>query len=344
LPRLSTKTSLSLQGRLKLAHLLEMPERELDALVRRLESKPAFRQLKASGVLSVAPFPKAGFTARRFAGWGLKTSSEGLPELVDGEGDVAALMKKVGQKRFEECFLGENPLKDEERARRCRITAAEARRLREFLDRAYLLEEFEKPAPLPEKVFSSVAGFALEEGKPVLGFFNREIWKGRYRVDEQRLNVFLRGVPCDEQEKVRGLLKRLEYVDLRKTTLYRALEALMEAQAEYLRTGDPDKRQALTQRSLAVALGVDASVLNRLVSNKSVQLPWGLEAPLKALLPSGKKLALDRLYELVEKEPSWSDERLRREMAQRFSVHLSRRSITQYRKDLGLARRGRPQS
>lgn len=341
MPRLLAKTSLSLQGRLKLAHLLEMPEAELDALVRRLESKPAFGLLKRSGVVTLAPFPKAGFIARRFAGWGLRTSSEGLPELVDGEGDLAALMRRVGQARFEECFLKGGPLSDEERARRCGLSAAQARRLREFLDRAYLQEEFERPAPLPEKVFSSVAGFALEEGRPVLGFFNREIWKGRYRVDEPRLNVLLKEIPAGEAEKVRALLKRLEYVDMRKTTLYRALEALLEAQAEYLKTGDPGKRQALTQRSLAVALGVDASVLNRLVSNKSVQLPWGLEAPLKALLPSGKKLALDRLFELVEERPELSDEGLRTEMAQRFSVHLSRRSITQYRKDLGLARKRR---
>ncbi|MEK9145089.1 MAG: hypothetical protein AAB339_05725, partial [Elusimicrobiota bacterium] len=60
------------------------------------------------------------------------------------------------------------------------------------------------------------------------------------------------------------------------------------------------------------------------------------EAPMKALLPSAKALALERLAALVTERPGSSDEGLRRELASRWQIRLSRRSIAQYRKDLGL--------
>ncbi|MBI5244715.1 MAG: hypothetical protein HY922_13685 [Elusimicrobia bacterium] len=340
MPRLSLSTTMSLQGRLKLAHLLEMPEAELERLVQSLEKQPVFKLLKSSGVLRVTPFPKAFFTARRFAGWGLRTSSEGLPDLLDGNCELARLMQRIGVERFEACFLKEEKLSDSERARRCGISAQDAKRLREFMDRAFIRAEFERPAPLPEKVFSAVAGIEIQDGRPVLGFFNREIWRGRYCVEAGRLAVFLRSQSARQAERAQALLRRLEFLDQRKTTLYRALEALIEAQAGYLKTGEPSRRQPLTQRALATALDADPSALNRLISNKSIQLPWGLEAPIKALVPSAKTLALDRLYDLACANPSMSDEGLRKEMAERHNVHLSRRSIAQYRKNLKIGKRG----
>jgi len=329
----------SLQGRLKLAHLLGMPEAELAELARKLEAQPLFARLQAAGVLRVVPFPKAFFAARRFAGWGLRTSTDGLPELVDGNCDLALLMRKIGQERFAACFLADAALSDQERARRCGITLTQAQALRRFLDRAYIQEEFERPAPAPSKAFSSVAGIGLEAGRPVLAFFNRDIWKGRYQVDEARLAGALAALPTPQAARAQALLKRLEFIDQRKTTLYRLLETLLEAQADYFSSGDPERRQPLTQRSLAVALGVDASSLNRLISNKSVQLPWGLEAPLKALMPSAKTVSLDRLDALARSQPGLSDEGLRRELARRHDIFLSRRSVTQYRHDLELGRK-----
>lgn len=336
MPKTSLRTAMSLQGRLKLAHLFEMPESELAELARKLESHPLFARLQSAGAVSLRPFPKACFTARRFAGWGLRTASAGLPELVDGNCDLVVLMRKVGAQRFEGCFLKESAMSDQERARRCGITAGEAQKLRRFMDRAFLQGEFERPAAAPAKVFSSVAGIGVAEGQVVISFFNRQIWKGRYQVDESKLST----LPPEQAGRLQAFLRRLQFIDQRKTTLYRLLEALVEAQAEYLRSGDPERRQPLTQRALAVALGVDPSTVNRLVSNKSVQLPWGLEAPMKALMPSAKAVGLERLDALVRAQPGLSDEGMRQELARRHSIFLSRRSITQYRHDLSLARRG----
>lgn len=342
--RAATRTTAAIQGRMKLARLMEMPEAELEDLARRLEASPLFERLSLAGVLICSEFSAARFAARRFAGYGLRMSGSGLPELVDGNCDLVRLMQGMGQERFEEWFLGERSFSDDERARNCGITVEEARLLREFADRAFIQGEFETTAPAPEKVFSAVAGIEIEGGKPVLAFFHREIWKKRYSIKEDRLAEYLAGIPSADAGKVKNLLYRLKAVEQRKTTLYRLLEEVLELQAEYLRTGEPERRRPLMQRGLAAALGVDPSVLCRIISNKSVQMPWGLEAPLSTFFPSAKDIHRERLFGLASANSNWKDEELREEMRRRYGVSLSRRSIAQYRKELGLGGCGRRES
>lgn len=337
------KTSAAVMGALKLAQLAEMPEEEFERLLKELEGNRFFGLLKASGAVTLAEFPAARYAARRYAGYGLRLSAGGLPELVDGSGDLVALIQGIGQEKFEACFLRDATMGDVERAEECDISVKDAERLRDFVNRAFIQAEFEGGAPdaPPARVYSAVAGIELEDGAPVLAFFHREVWKGRYRVDQERLAAATSELPAAERQGVEKLLKRLEFADKRKTTLYRALEILVNVQAEYLRSGEPGRRRPLSQKTLAKNLEVHPSVLNRLVSNKSVQLPWGTEAPLEALLPSAKAVNLERLYALAAENPGLSDEELRRELKARHGVELSRRSVAQYRKDLALAAGGR---
>lgn len=339
--RTSPSTRPGLQGALKLARLLEAPEKDLEALVRKLEADELFSRLKNAGVISLQPYPQARFSARCFAGRELRASiGEGLPELIDGRNDWARLISKIGEDSFKECFLNDGSLSDEQCARLCGISREEARGLKEFVDRLYIQVEFEDPRAqlAPAKVFSAVAGIALENGRPVLGFFNREIWKGRYQIDADKREALLRGASHREARRLENLLRQLEFLDRRKSTLYRVLEALIEIQADYLVTGDPDQRRPLTQRELAARLEIDPSVLNRLISNKSVQLPWGLEAPIGILLPSAKLVLKNHLYQISLEHPTLSDEGLRIEISRKHGRNLSRRSIAQYRKELGLSK------
>lgn len=334
----TTLTKPRLQGQMKLARLLEMPERAFEDLVREIEQDDIFRRLLQAGVISLQPYPRARFAARRFDGWEMRACNSGLPDLIDGKGDLARLMLHVGQKRFEDCFLKDGDLSDAQRARLCGISTDEARRLRDYVDRLYVQAEFESPSehPLPTKYYSAVGGIELEDGRPVLAFFHREIWKGRYRIDEERRAELLNSLPPRETRRVEQLMRRVEILDRRKSTLYRVLEALLEIQAEFLRTGDPDRRRSLTQRALASKLGVAPSVLNCLIGNKSIQLPWGLEAPIRTLIPSAKSLLRDRLYSLALERPNLPDENLRREINRLYAARLSRRSVAQYRQELGL--------
>lgn len=343
--RTTVSAKLGLHGQLKLARLMEMSERDFESRIREVEASPLFARLLKAGAVRLEPYERSRFAARRFGGWDLKTSSEGLPDLLNGNGEMVQLIQRVGQERFEECFLKDDELSDEDRARSSGITPAQARQLREFVNRLYIQAEFESPAAesATPKVFSAVAGVEVSDGKPVLGFFNREIWKGRYRVDSDKYALLKGSLPQKESQRLEQLLRQLEFLDRRKSTLYRVLEALLEQQADFFVTGDPDRRRPLTQRALASQLEVTPSVLNRLLSNKSIQLPWGLESPLRTLVPSAKSLLRDRFHGFALAHPDLPDEALRRELERAFGAKLSRRSIAQYRKELGLGGRGRRQ-
>lgn len=335
--RASSRSSVG--GAIKLARLLEMSEREFEARITQLEANPLFSRLVAEGAVKVQPYA-ARLASRKPDGRQLSMSSEGLSALLDGRSNQVELIQRMGQELFEENFLGDSAITDERRAAACGISIQEARALREFVDRAYIQAELQLPAAAvraPEQFYSVVAGIEIDGGRPVITFFNRAIWKGRYRLDGGRLAALRQSLPFAAARRLDKLVSQVELMDRRKTTLYRVLEALLDQQARFFITRDPSALRALTQTAVAKHLDISPSVLNRLVSNKSIRLPWGLETPLSALMPSSKRLLLNRVDELVSSHPGYSDQRLREELACRFGAQLSRRSISQYRKDLGVA-------
>lgn len=332
---------MAVQGAMRLARLLELPERAAEERLRELERDPLFVKTAGLGVIRRESDSGLRFAARRLGGRGLRISTEGLGAILDGKGDLARLIAKVGQERFTECFLSEEALGDSERALRCGISTADAARLRALVDRLYVQAEFESPAEAaaaPEAC-SAVAGIGVEKGRPYLAFFHRDLWKGTYRVDEAKHAAFSASLPAGEARRLQALLVELEQLERRKSTLFKVLEAVLERQAEFLVRRDPARRKPLTQRELSRLVGSEPSVINRLIGNKSVELPWGLEAPLKAFVPSAKSLLKDRLHELVAENPRATDEALKLELERRHGARLSRRSIAQYRKELGLGRR-----
>lgn len=337
------RPSLRTQAGIKLARLLELPENALESRVREIEAHPLFRRLSEAGVLTIQPLPRSKYAARSLEGRSLCASDEGLGELLDGDGAIPRLIRGVGLQNFREYFLNDQSFSDQERANACGIAQAEARKLREFMDRLYVRSEFEsaQDTAAPATVYSSVAGVEMEGGRPVLAFFNREIWKGRYRMDETRYAEWRTTLPPSQAGEVERFMCQINLLTFRQTTLFRALEALIDVQTAYLTTGDPDKRVPLTQREVAARVGVSPDVLNRLISNKSVETPWRLEIPLKVLLPSRKTMMRDRLYDLAIERPEAGDDALREEIHRLYGATLSRPSIIQYRKELGLGGCGR---
>lgn len=339
------RAAAAVMGAVKMGQLAAMSEEEFEKDLKELEGGRIFQLLKTSGAINLAEFPAARYAARQYAGYGLKLSGGDLPELADGNGDLVALIQGIGQEKFEACFLKDAVMGDVERAEECDVSVADAVRLRDFVNRAFIQAEFESAPEAPAaKVFSAVAGIEIKDGEPALAFFHREIWKGRYKVDAEKLAQLRAGLAPAEQNRVEKLLRKLEFADKRKTTLYRALEILLGVQAEYLTTGEPGRRRPLSQKTLAKNLEVCPSIINRLVSNKSIQMPWGMEAPMCVLLPSSKEVNLERLYAIASEKPELSDEGLRAELKARHGVALSRRSVAQYRKDLNLAASGARQS
>src|SRR5208282_3415963 len=112
-----------IQGGIKLARLLEMPERDFEKQIRKIEATEPFRLLREAGVVQIRPYPKAMFAAKSLAGRELKTASSGFGSLLDGQGNLARLIERIGRERFEEIFLRDTPLSHQEAAGACGITS-----------------------------------------------------------------------------------------------------------------------------------------------------------------------------------------------------------------------------
>lgn len=336
-------TGVRVQARIKLARLLGLSEEDFASRIQEVEANPLFARLAGAGVLHVQPHPDVRFASRALDGRHLQASEDSLGDLIDAEGEFARLMRKVGQDRFEACFMGEASSSDAERAALCGISVAEARKLREFLDQLYVRSEFQAATAAPSKVYSAVAGIAIDAGRPEVAFFNREIWKGRYRLDDERYAAMKASIEPADVVEIEQFIRQLDLISIRQTTLYRVVKAVVRRQTAYLTSGDPDKRVPLSQRELAAELQVAPSALNQLIANKSVELPWRLEAPLKALFPSRKVLLRDRLYDLAIERPNAGDDALRGELRRLYGTMLSRPTMIQYRKELGLGCAGQRQ-
>lgn len=330
--------SIGIQARIKLANLLELPESQFESRIREIEAHPLFCRLRAAGVLSIQTLPLAHYAQRTFEGHYLRASNDGLAELLNGDSKLAKLITRVGRQNFEECFLKNDSLSDGDRANVCSISPSEARALREFLDQLYVRSEFISPQDhaAAATVYSSVAKIELEDGRPVIGFFSREIWKGRYTVNQSRYLNYKATLKHGEATRIEQFIRQVELVTLRQTTLYRVLETLITSQKTYWVSGNPVQRRPLTQRETAIRLAVAPSVLNRLIANKSVETPWHLEIPLKTLFPNRKTILRERLYDLAIEHPNVGDNALREKILHLYGTRLSRSSIIQYRKELGL--------
>ncbi len=336
---LAVRTGAGIQLQIQLRQTLEMPERNLQQEIQNIEASEDFGLLKESGALRINPYSDARWAARRFAGRELRVSDSNLPEFLDGQESLAEIIRRMGQERFEECFLKGDFLSDEERAKICGAPLDEVRKIRGFLDDFYIRSEFASASPPPEaprKSYSVVAGIQLENKKPVLAFFSREIWKGRYQIDALKKEELLARLPPKRARDVSGLAAKLLLIERRKSTLYQVLEILIEFQADYLASGDLEKRRPLTQRAVAQKIGVSTSSLQALVSNKALELPWGLEAPLKSLMPTSKAVSLGQINALAAEFPGLSDAELSRALVNLLGLKLSRRSVAQYRSELGI--------
>lgn len=325
----------ALRAAIRFAALLEQPENELARRIAQLEAEPLFRRLLDARAVRVESFYRR-FVGGKIAGPAERSVSADLPEGLSSDPKLIEAIGRIGEERFRGCFLEDGQLSDAERAKLCEITEATAAAIRALVDQMHVESEFVgvgATAPVHEAP-AAIAAVEIETSRPVLAFFNREIWRGRYHVDPELVAQLIAQADRSEAVQIRRLIHDLREIDRRKTMLYQLLELALEKQARYLRSGKLEQRRPLTQREAADRLGISPSVVNRLISNRAIRMPWGRDIPLKVLLPSRKEILRDQLWEVLSEFPKLRDHQLRDEVWRRFGARVSRQTIWQYRREL----------
>lgn len=135
-------------------------------------------------------------------------------------------------------------------------------------------------------------------------------------------------------ERAKNFIRALEQ---RRLTLIKIAETLVEAQRDFLLTGDKKTLQSMTQSDLARACGLSESTISRAVGHKSVQLPWGQLVPISFFL-SGNTAIKERMRKVILQENPdcpYSDSQIA-QIFTRAGMKLSRRTVAKYRSEMGI--------
>lgn len=350
-PSLSPKTVLKGQliYRLNFATLLSLPESEFARMIAEIEKDPFVQNLlypKDPGlkILSKKRFPNSRLSSSFYEideRVQASAASVDVQTLLSRHKGLVDLILRIGRDKFEKHFLyREGPETVEEAAEQCGITLKEAEDIQALLLDLSIQSEFFHPTSLPAEGtlrYTVVARIEQEHGKVVISYLSPHLAGGRYMISRERLDALKKTLTREDRKKLKEVLEKVEWINLRQDTLQKILSILVLRQNTYLRSGEPKSRVPISQRSVSKDLKVAPSTVSRSLSAKSVLLPWGEEKPLKDLFLSRKDAAERWVSELLEQMPpeereKMSDARLRERLFRKYKLKASRRSVNLYRR------------
>jgi RNA polymerase sigma-54 factor len=134
----------------------------------------------------------------------------------------------------------------------------------------------------------------------------------------------------------------IEVLKQRQETLFNTMSAIVQCQQDYFMSGDERDLKPLGQQLIADMIGKDVSVVSRAISNKYVQLPWGVKS-LKSFFSedingASRHVVYDDLKKLVDAEDKahpLSDDALC-ERLKAMGYKLERRTVAKYRDALDI--------
>jgi len=338
-----TRQEFKLIARLQQASLLEMPEEEFNKLISEAENSPLFKRLsQKEKIIRYQRYPKTDICSSFYQLNEEITADTGTLDveslLLDKE-DLVRQIQKLGLEDFKRYFLYPEPgLSSEEIARECNLEVSEIQRINSLINELSILSEFYNPSALsPEHgiYYSKVA--SVERGPEgfVIGYVSPSFARGRYSIEYGRFEE-LRGNGAftgTEVREIRQLFRRLELINSRKDTVTRILQNILEKQALYFESGDLKALLPFSQKELAKRIGIVPSSISRTISGKSLDTPWGEEKALKDFFPRPRSFKKELVRRLLEAEKkALSDEAIKAELEQKFSVSISRRSVASLRK------------
>ena len=351
-----TKQVAKLMGRMKLAEFMSLPEDGFQELIQEVENDPLFKKLM---------LPETKIIRYKKLPWTRIAQPKMLPldpaitpsqdtleveSFLAQEEDLILTIKKLGVDRFKKYFLdGVSGITSKEVARQCGLTLETVKRINDFVDKFYLeskLTESREHNRTARIYYSTIASIEKENGELTIGYFSPEMAKGRYLIDFDRFEKIKKvGIFAkDEMRKIDSLLNKLRLINSRKTTIYEVIQNLIEVQRSFLLSGDFKDLKPFTQVSLSRKIEVNPSLISRAINRKAIRTPQGRQIPLKTLFPSEREIRKKLIREVIEQEKNevqngslskaYSDEEIRTQLREKHGTSISRRSISDCRKNL----------
>ena len=351
--KLKTTLKPLLIGRIKLAALMELDEKTFRERAKSIENDPLFHKL-------FRPENRSERSITYSRPYRLKLSDTFLElkdELVTGGGELdvqslvsyrenaARLIKQIGEENFKTHFLfNEGGIDAAETAAALGISASGVKSILELVDELEARGEFYCGSSLaPEKSIAYNKIAAIERGpenRLNIAYLSIFLAKGRYSIDydkikaQKKLGVFTK----DEASRVDALVQELELINLKKVTIHKVIENILEFQKEFIESEDKAMLAPLSQKTVSKRLEVSPSLVNRAICARSVALPSGRETALKEFFPSKKDVVKIVLKKILNSEKKvLKDEELKDIILNKYGFGISRHLVQIYRSELGIA-------
>lgn len=195
-------------------------------------------------------------------------------------------------------------------------------------------------------------GRICDAGGRLSFLYQREAFVREYLYDEPGLN-HLKSRQALPQELTRTL-HHLRLINTRNRLTHALMQAVLETQIAYLRSGEPMSLVPLTRaqvsRRLRMQPGLsvvgDESRISRLTRGLSIMLLNGKTIPLAALFPRPRQLHCHFVDHVIKVEKTWISNKILREpltdeaiaelLAREYGIHLSRRTVADIRHTLAI--------
>ncbi len=349
---LSPKTVLKgqLLYRLNFAAILNTPEAEFAKLIADLEKDPFVQKLLYPTDPKFKILARKRYPNTRLSSSFYEINEERLGDsggtvdvqtILSGHRGMVEVIRKIGRGNFEKYFLYRDEARSHgEIAAACGITAKEAEAIAALLLDLSIHSEFFHPSSIaPEGAlhYTVVARIEIENGRPVISYVSPHLAGGRYMVNRDRLTALKKKLDPDEKKKLKTVLDRIDWINLRQDTVQKIVSAWVLRQETFLRDGQLESMTPLTQRSLSSQLKLAPSTISRALFSKSVILPWNQEKPLKDLFTNKKEAAVRWIQEIFSlasesERKNFSDNDLMEMLQNKYKIKASRRSVNLYRR------------
>ena len=334
-----------LLGRVKMAQAIHMRETEWAKILSEIERDPLFQELMGAqhGSERVIKYKRMGRSQLSGQFYEMQDANvigggggESPESLLDKKKHLLKLIQKIGQEKFEKYFLyREECLPIGEVAKFCDISESEALALHDFVMEMSIQAEFYHPSSLQPHnlVKPTMIGKILknEDGSYSISFFSPHMARGTYEINGDVLKKWQKDKKLDrvQASKLRRYVGLLELSNLKQGAFWRVVEYLLQIQKDYFASNDMTKLAPVSLRHIARTLQFAPSTISRVISNKSIMLPWDHEVLIAHLMPGQRKVVLNILEKMMpEGGQHMTDAALSLQIQNTFGIKVSRRTVT----------------
>ncbi|HAM39335.1 MAG: hypothetical protein A2474_03865 [Elusimicrobia bacterium RIFOXYC2_FULL_34_12] len=322
----------------RLTNIIKLSEKEFNLLIKELESDPLFEKLRNERIIRYKKFPNTGFS-NAFLEFNENISIDhsiiDIGSILERKEEVIRKIKQIGIEDFKKHILyNDDNLSYSEIAEKCKVTVDEVKKIIDLLNEISIQSEFHNPSSIDissQIKYNKIASIDKDEkGHFMINLFSPNMVRGRYELDYEKLKEI-------KNRKMQSLVNKLELINARKTLIYQILEKLISHQKDFLATGNFDNRRLLTQKDLSGEINIDPSIVSRIIKNRSVVIPAGIEISLQDFFSNKKDIKKLLTRKIIEKSKSkLSAEKIKQMIKKEFRVNISRRSVAYYLEEFKL--------